>query len=545
MGLSDKLIAAAMKNLEKLLISKGFTAESMMSKFDFDGDGMINLEEFNSGLTKLTGSAAPDTYLKPIFSAIDINDNGYLSQNELMALLGIENKTTDSSSSLSISNHTNEKYNGEYIVQSTKINDKNWYMNSNNCRLYYYNANDGGAPSWSLDDREQNGSNDWYGGGWTRVPADGNIPVGSRRFVGAGKITISVSSSPGDSSLGSLPPASDDFSFFADKWSSELENMLENPSSPEVIDSMRLEANMKFEEEISQLPLVTQAPLRAIWKIKSDAVVTVAKTQLSSDSATIATGLGIVGAAIGAASSLSTNTSETPVTDQLPSLDGSSADVAPSATTLSPVSSPSEPIVPDEPIVEQSWHDTHHVEAPDRVEVVNQMSSEEWGSAHHVEAPDRVELPDRVSVGEPLSYSESNKQLPKEVIDKVPLEEKIMIDSSVSATNDFALSLDDIVVQMNGARFLNEQRELLSSFKGQILELSFRVSSIDRTFGIGVSEEYKGGNTLLVTSNSHEIEVRMKKEFDTSQIISGAEMKNQVSVVDWNGIRKRLVVNSY
>ena len=125
------------------------------------------------------------------------------------------------------------------------------------------------------------------------------------------------------------------------------------------------------------------------------------------------------------------------------------------------------------------------------------------------------------------------------------LEEKIMIDSSVSATNDFALSLDDIVVQMNGARFLNEQRELLSSFKGQILELSFRVSSIDRTFGIGVSEEYKGGNTLLVTSNSHEIEVRMKKEFDTSQIISGAEMKNQVSVVDWNGIRKRLVVNSY
>jgi hypothetical protein len=545
MGLSDKLIAAAMKNLEKLLISKGFTAESMMSKFDFDGDGMINLEEFDSGLTKLTGSAAPDTYLKPIFSAIDINDNGYLSQNELMALLGIENKTTDSSSSLSISNHTNEKYNGEYIVQSTKINGKNWYMNSNNCRLYYYNANEGGAPSWSLDDREQNGSNDWYGGGWTRVPADGNIPVGSRRFVGAGKITISVSSSPGDSSLESPPPASDDFSFFADKWSSELENMLENPSSPEVIDSMRLEANMKFEEEISQLPLVAQAPLRTIWKIKSDAVVTVAKTQLSSDSATIATGLGIVGAAIGAASSLSTNTSETPVTDQLPSLDGSSADVAPSATTLSPVSSPAEPIVPDEPIVEQSWHDNHHVEAPDRVEVVNQMSSEEWGSAHHVEAPDRVELPDRVSVGEPLSYSESNKQLPKEVIDKVPLEEKIMIDSSVSATNDFALSLDDIVVQMNGARFLNEQRELLSSFKGQILELSFRVSSIDRTFGIGVSEEYKGGNTLLVTSNSHEIEVRMKKEFDTSQIISGAEMKNQVSVVDWNGIRKRLVVNSY
>ena len=99
---------------------------------------------------------------------------------------------TSSSSSLMVSNHVEEKYNGEYILQSSKMNGKDWYLNSDNCRLYYYDANDGGAPSWSFDDREQDGSNDWYSGGWTRVPSDGNIPLGSRRFVGAGKITISV-----------------------------------------------------------------------------------------------------------------------------------------------------------------------------------------------------------------------------------------------------------------------------------------------------------------------------------------------------------------
>ena len=96
---------------------------------------------------------------------------------------------------------------------------------------------------------------------------------------------------------------------------------------------------------------------------------------------------------------------------------------------------------------------------------------------------------------------------------------------------------------MNKARFLNEQRELLSRFKGEVLELSFRVSSVDRTFGIGVSEEYKGGNTLMVTSNSYEIEVRVKKETDTNKILSGTEMKSKVSVADWNGIRKRLIVD--
>ena len=113
MDISDKLVAAAMKNLEKLLISKGFTAESMISKFDTDRDGKINLDEFDNGLTRLTGSKAPRSYLGPIFSAIDINGSGFLEQSELLALLGIENKTSIDSPSISISGHVNEKYNGK------------------------------------------------------------------------------------------------------------------------------------------------------------------------------------------------------------------------------------------------------------------------------------------------------------------------------------------------------------------------------------------------------------------------------------------------
>ena len=132
MELSDKLVAAAMKNLEKLLISKGLTAESLISKFDIDGDGLINLDEFDKGLTRLTGSPAPRSYLRPIFSAIDIDGNGTLSRNELMSLLGIENKTTDSKNSLVISDHPNDKYNGKYVLQSSNINNKSWYLNSNN-----------------------------------------------------------------------------------------------------------------------------------------------------------------------------------------------------------------------------------------------------------------------------------------------------------------------------------------------------------------------------------------------------------------------------
>tara|TARA_B110000008_G_scaffold46047_1_gene44151 strand:- start:846 stop:2378 length:1533 start_codon:yes stop_codon:yes gene_type:complete len=510
MDISDKLVAAAMKNLEKLLISKGFTAESLLSKFDIDTDGKINIDEFDAGLTRLTGSSAPRSYLRPIFSAIDTNGSGFLEQNELMALLGIENKTSINSSSLNISGHVNEKYNGDYSIQGNNINGKNWYMNSNGCRLYFYNANDGGAPSWSLDDREQNGTNDWYGGGWTRVPADGNIPLGVRRFVGAGKITISEvfeQSTDGligiegqqESKLDKVELVDEEFDItdFVESLSSELQNMIEDPSSIESIDASYTVINDKFEEEVSQLPVITQAPIRALWKIKSDAVVTIAKTQLSTNNANIVTGLGIAGAAVGAVSSISKED------------------------------------------VQQA-----------NMNQVTKTSSQAWHDSHDVDPPDRVEVPDRVTVNEPLSQLDSTEPLQEiaaveEIIPEKSVNEPSIVVSDNNASQLSTFSLEEIVNQMNEARFLNEQRELLSQFKGKVLELSFRVNSIDRTFGIGISEEYKGGETLLVTSNSYHIEVRMKKGSDTSKILSGTEIKSDVSIADWNGIRKRLVVNHH
>jgi hypothetical protein len=47
----------------------------------------------------------------------------------------------------------------------------------------------------------------------------------------------------------------------------------------------------------------------------------------------------------------------------------------------------------------------------------------------------------------------------------------------------------------------------------------------------------------MVTSNFYEIEVRVKKETDINKIFLGMEMKFKVSVADWNGIRKRLIVD--
>ncbi len=513
MAISDKLVAAAMKNLEKLLISKGLNAEGMISKFDFDGDGQIDIDEFDNGLAELTGSRAPRSYLQPIFSAIDQDGSGKLSSNELMALLGIENETVDSSSSLIISDHVNEKYNGEYRIQSSQINGKDWYLNSNNCRLYFYNANDGGAPSWSLDDRDQDGTKDWYSGGWTRVPADGNIPVGTRRFVGAGKITISavegVEEPTESSDTSEEEKINDDEGTLVNRMTFELTESLTNPTSEEEIDAVKAVMDDRLESELNKLPQVARAPVRALWDIKSDAIISVAKTKLSNDNAKIVAGLGLAGTAIGAISSINQNIKS----------DNDDVELVPENE---------QPLEQNQAITESAEDSSEilRVDVPDRVDLPEQISSDQWAEENEVEVPEKVDLPERVSVSEPISES----------FNEDDSEDKILQNS------DF--SLDEIIDKMNEARFLNEQRELISSFKGEVFNVSFKVNSVDRTFGIGVSDDYRRGNTLHVISGNNELEIRMKNDYDTSGISSGQEKSLEVSVVDWNGIRKRLVLQS-
>ena len=513
MAISDKLVAAAMKNLEKLLISKGLNAEGMISKFDFDGDGQINIDEFDNGLAELTGSRAPRSYLQPIFSAIDQDGSGKLSSNELMALLGIENETVHSSSSLIISDHVNEKFNGEYRIQSSQINGKDWYLNSNNCRLYFYNANDGGAPSWSLDDRDQDGTKDWYSGGWTRVPADGNIPVGTRRFVAAGKITISAVEGveePTESSETSEDENTDgNEGTLVNRMTFELTESLTNSTSEEEIDAVKAVMDDRLESELNKLPQVARAPVRALWDIKSDAIISVAKTKLSNDNAKIVAGLGLAGTAIGAISSINQNIKS----------DNDDVELVPENE---------QPLEQNQEITEsvEDLSGNLRVEVPDRVDLPEQISSDQWAEENEVEVPEKVDLPERVSVSEPISES----------FNEDDSEDKILQNS------DF--SLDEIIDKMNEARFLNEQRELISSFKGEVFNVSFKVNSVDRTFGIGVSDDYRRGNTLHVISGNNELEIRMKNDYDTSGISSGQEKSLEVSVVDWNGIRKRLVLQS-
>tara|TARA_Y100001934_G_scaffold161671_1_gene192853 strand:- start:2189 stop:4264 length:2076 start_codon:yes stop_codon:yes gene_type:complete len=202
----DGLEAVAIKNLQSLLVSRGVSAESLFSKYDIDGNGSLSPDEFSAALVSITGQSAPEAIVRAIVSALDSDGDGSLSLPEVISL--IESDTDEEyseGSGITVSDHPNPMYNGVYTPQN-EINGKPSFRNSEGAVLYFYNAGSGGAPSWSLDDRDQDGSNDWYRGGWTRVPSSGGLPLGHRRWVGVGKITISSDSGP--SSPGPSSPES-------------------------------------------------------------------------------------------------------------------------------------------------------------------------------------------------------------------------------------------------------------------------------------------------------------------------------------------------
>ncbi len=88
--------------------------------------------------------------------------------------------------------HPDSSYSGIYERQPNIINGKDWYRKISGAqRLYFYAANMGGLPGWSLDDQIDNGSKDWFNGGWISLGAKKDIPFGTHEWNDVeGNITI-------------------------------------------------------------------------------------------------------------------------------------------------------------------------------------------------------------------------------------------------------------------------------------------------------------------------------------------------------------------
>ena len=68
---------------------------------------------------------------------------------------------------------------------------------------------------------------------------------------------------------------------------------------------------------------------------------------------------------------------------------------------------------------------------------------------------------------------------------------------------------------------------------------------MERTFGIGLSDEFRGGSTLIAESGEiEELEIRLPSSADASLFKAGYEAEMSVTISDWNAVRRRIILEA-
>ena len=489
---SGGIEAVAIKNLQTILRSRGISAEALFSKYDLDGNGSLNLDEFEAALSSITGQKAPGAIVTAIFSVLDSDGNGSIDLQEILVL--VESGPSESyvsGNSLTVSGHPNELYNGTYTPNG-EMNGKPLFINQNGARMYFYNAGSGGASSWSLDDREQSGNQDYYRGGWTRPPASGDLPLGTRRWVGVGRINVEMASSAtADNAV--ERDASTETKSYSDSdekeqnyGNSEIEVIEEDDpsqlmgdvsndftdiigaleasefSTVESLQTAREAADSQAESKISKLPSIFQNPARELWKAKADSFQSIATSRMLS-SADVA--LGISAAAIGSAAISSIESEDTQI-----------------------------------------------------------------GESEEVEAPAETK-----SMPDPVEQSQTTPPEDPQV-------------SKPESEND---TIRSIIESFSSARMLSEQNSLKEKFSGTQVNILVKISSVERSFGIGIDDRYRGGSTIIASllvpsggASSNSVEIRLPSDSDVSSFKTGYELEIPCMVDGWNSIRNRVILNA-
>ena len=81
----------AFEGLGNALKAMGYTGESILNSFDMDGDSVLDYNEFRLGIAKATGQNAPDPIIRAVFGILDEDQDGYITYEEVLLLLGEKN----------------------------------------------------------------------------------------------------------------------------------------------------------------------------------------------------------------------------------------------------------------------------------------------------------------------------------------------------------------------------------------------------------------------------------------------------------------------
>jgi len=593
--MSARFEAVALKKLQEIIQEKGISAEAIFSKFDINDDGSLDSEEFRRAIASITGQNAPDAIIRAVFSALDSDGDNTLDLAELLALAGggQAGTVTGDINEITIQGHTIPEYNGGYL-RGEDINGQPSFSKPSGHTLYFYNMSAGGAKSWSLHKRRTDGSKDHYDGGWTRPPSAGGLPLGARRWVGVGMLTItavgdrltpnaqeaeneettdirieiqkaryksneSISvnfTGPtlgSDSWLGVVPADIEHgdstvnrynrVSYFDMEGQSIGTHIFENPGEGDWTIRMNEGsggelAYVEFSVDLAEEEEITPIPVESNFESTSDeGLYSVNKmmAELGPDFTNdLESLLSNPNQTIDEVRAAADEMAEEKIRD-LPFLFQSPARRMWSSNADSILATMVENLPPAEDLAKaaavagavgvgaatvaaQGGLDARTPEEAIVDAVVNTVVDHAAEVVLDTVSPTYDSTPDTTSAVDV-------KETPEPEV----------------TTESTGMDLVAISTALNESRFLNDQVEIIEAAMGQIAQASVRVDKIERTFSIGIDDEYRGGQTIIGTIDGvGEVEIHLKASADISSFRPNHNSDLSLTLHKWNGIRKRL-----
>jgi|TARA_B100001142_G_scaffold222886_1_gene221053 hypothetical protein len=593
--MSARFEAVALKKLQEIIQEKGISAEAIFSKFDINDDGSLDPEEFRRAIASITGQNAPDAIIRAVFSALDSDGDNTLDLAELLALAGggQAGTVTGDINEITIQGHTIPEYNGGYL-RGEDINGQPSFSKPSGHTLYFYNMSAGGAKSWSLHKRRTDGSKDHYDGGWTRPPSAGGLPLGARRWVGVGMLTItavgdrltpnaqeaeneettdirieiqkaryksneSISvnfTGPtlgSDSWLGVVPADIEHgdstvnrynrVSYFDMEGQSIGTHIFENPGegdwtirmnegSGDELAYVEFSVDLAEEEEITPIPVESNFESTSDERLHSvDKMMAELGPDFTNDLESL---LSNPNQTIDEVRAAADEMAEEKIRD-LPFLFQSPARRMWSSNADSILATMVENLPPAEDLAKaaavagavgvgaatvaaQAGLDAQTPEEAIVDAVVNTVVDHAAEVVLDTVSPTYDSTPDTTSVVDV-------KETPEPEV----------------TTESTGMDLVAISTALNESRFLNDQVEIIEAAMGQIAQASVRVDKIERTFSIGIDDEYRGGQTIIGTIDGvGEVEIHLKTSADISSFRPNHNSDLSLTLHKWNGIRKRL-----
>ena len=596
--MSARFEAVALKKLQEIIQEKGISAEAIFSKFDINNDGSLDPDEFRRAIASITGQIAPDAIIRAVFTALDSDGDNTLDLAELLALAGggQAGAITGDVNEITIQGHTIPEYNGGYL-RGEDINGQPSFSKPSGHTLYFYNVASGGAKSWSLHKRRTDGRKDYYDGGWTRPPSSGGLPLGSRRWVGVGMLTITA---VGDRLTPTAQEAEDEettdirIEIQKARYKSN-ESISVNFTGPTLGSDSWLgvvpakikhgDSTVNRYNRVSYFDMEGQSIGTHIFENPGEGDWTIRMNEGSGDelayvefSVDLAEEEEITPIPVESDESNLESTSD----DGLSSVDKMMADLGPDFTNdlenllSNPNQSIDEVRAAADEMAEEKIRDLPFLfQSPARRMWSSNADSILAKMVENLPPPEDLAtaaaVAGAVGVGAATVAAQAglDAQTPEEAIVDAVVNTVVdhaaevvldtvspTYDSTPDTTSEVAveetpepevttestgLDLVAISTALNESRFLNDQVEIIEAAMGKIAQASVRVDKIERTFSIGIDDEYRGGQTIIGSIDGvGEVEVHLKASADISSFRPNHNSDLALTVHKWNGIRKRL-----